>query len=155
MNWRSSSCIEADSPGACWTERPPERRGVWWICPHPFTGLFAPRNRPPTTPRTNRTRQQSQSFGEDISTSKRVRNLTLLVGASNRSTQLTGVIGAGKVSLILFCPILVPILTKYSSSISTALVQAVKRLFLTRGRSSRCRVITLLLRNLLTRVSLP
>jgi hypothetical protein len=34
-----------------------------------------------------------------------------------------------RVSLILFCPILVPILTKYSSSISTALVQAVKRLF--------------------------
>ncbi|KAJ5261886.1 hypothetical protein N7505_008753 [Penicillium chrysogenum] len=27
-------------------------------------GLFAPRNRPPTTPRTNRTRQQSQSFGQ-------------------------------------------------------------------------------------------
>lgn len=66
-------------------------------------------------------------------TSKMVRTLTLLGGASNRPTQLTGVIGAGE-SRFAACTRAVDMEELYLVNIGTRMGQ--KRIKLTRGRSS-------------------
>lgn len=68
-----------------------------------------------------------------MSTSQRARCPTLLSGASNRTTELTGIIGAGK-SCFGTCTRAVDMEELYSVNIGTEMEQ--QRIELTRGRSS-------------------